>query len=227
MVTSRRTLVWRAETPKSRARFGSQQDQRPQRSQNRDRYTPSEGRRRSSQQRRPPQNRRPLTPEEISRAKAEGYGRHYIQKQIRNKTPMVFEVYGETLEGIILHRLPYNLIIRAGRERRCINKLDVKYCYKQKAGDRFVATVRIDDSVRSQNLGSVMEADERYQVEDRVLLECYRNRYPVTITLRGGEMISGVVDWYSKYEIKLDVKKHSGCLVFRHAIYHLDVHRSV
>ncbi len=222
MATSRRTLVWRAETPKSRSRFGSQQSQYPQRFQDRDRYS-RQGEHRRSHQRRRPQVHRALTPEELTRAKAEGYGRHYIQKQIRNKTPMVFEVYGETLTGNILHRLPYNLVLRLGGERRCINKIDIKYCYKQKVQEQLMARIQIDESIRSQNLGSVAERDERYHVEDRVLLECYRNRSPVTITLRGGEMISGVVDWYSKYEIKLEVKKRVGVLIFRHAIYHFEV----
>ena len=226
MVTSRRTLVWRAENPRSRARYGSQYNQRSNRS-SRERYSSQDGRRRSyrDQPRRAP-SRRNMTSEKISRAKAEGYGRHYIQKQIRNKTPMIFEMYDGPIQGVILHRLPYNLIIRSGRERLTINKLDIKFCYKQKTLERIRPHIQIDAAVQSKQLAPVVERSERYHIEDRLLLECYRNRYPVTVTLRGGEIIPGIVDWYSKYEIKLEVKKRQGVLVFRHAIYHLEVHRS-
>ena len=68
-------------------------------------------------------NRRPLPPEAYARIRDEGYGRFYVQKQIRRKTPMVFGLYGETIDGIIVRRLTYSLDVLVNRDIRRIEKI--------------------------------------------------------------------------------------------------------
>ena len=164
-----------------------------------------------------------ITQEEFLRMKAEGYGRLYIDKQIRRRTPMVFVLYDETVRGIIMRRMPYNLDLLVNGERRRINKLDIKYCYKQAHEPKILPYIEVDESVKALNLGPEMDPSKRYQIDDKVLFQCYKERRPIILTLRGGEVIKGVIDWFSKYEIKIELPSKKSVICFRHAAYSLSV----
>ena len=161
--------------------------------------------------------------EEFLRLKAEGYGRFYIDKQIRRKTPMVFVTYDGVLRGLILRRMSYNLDLLANGEKIRINKLDIKYCYKQSHEPRILPYIQIDEEVKALGLGPEMDPSRRYQIDDRVLIQCYRERRPIVLVLRGGEVFGGVIDWFSKYEVKIELPSRRCVVCFRHAAYSLGV----
>ena len=73
------------------------------------------------------QTHRYLPPELLTQIRAESHGRAYVQKQIRKKTPMVFELYGEHIEGIISCRLTYTLaVVSVNEEVHHLEKLNIK-----------------------------------------------------------------------------------------------------
>jgi len=59
-------------------------------------------------------------------------GERYIDKQIKEKTPMVFEAYSEPIECIIAADLTYDLKLLCGDETLKIKKLEAKYCLKKR-----------------------------------------------------------------------------------------------
>ena len=169
------------------------------------------------------QLRRPLPPELVAQIRAEGYGRAYVQKQIRKKTPMVFELYGEHVEGIIIRRLTYALdVVESGDVRR-IEKINIKYMYKRDQTPQPLPSVEIDPELKAQNLISVARQSERFQVDDRVLPRCHREKIPVRLTLRGGEIITGIIDWFSQYEIKITLPYGASVVVFRHGLHSFEI----
>ena len=234
------TLVWRpGSASRQRSSTGRPQSQGRAQSQ----YRPGEGRgrpqdrdyneRRSHRysprprggqyrQGRPQRKRRPLTPEEYAQMKAEGYGRLYINKQIKKKTPMTFELYDGKISAIIIRRFTYDLdLLINGRERKRINKLDVKYCYKRSHESKVLSEISSDEEVKAMNLQPTENKAERFQIDDQVLLQCYRERTPVTLTMIGGETFSGMIDWFSKFEIKIEFPSRKSIVAFRHALHDL------
>lgn len=154
----------------------------------------------------------------------EGYGRLYIQKQIRRKTLMVFELYNETItEARVIRLMRYFLTLLINGEKRNINKLDVKYCFKQSDVCKVRPFIEYDEWIRDKNLLPVVDKNERFRADKRLIAKCYREDIPVTIILRGGEIISGNIDWYSKYHVKVRLPSRRSVVTYLHAYYDLEV----
>lgn len=180
------------------------------------------GSRKSSQRSR--QVHRHLSPELLNQIRAESHGRAYVQKQIRKKTPMVFELYGEHIEGIISRRLTYALAVESlGGEVHHLEKLSIKYMYKQDEMSQVVQDIEIDADLKMQNLESIVHKSERFQVDNRVLARCRREKIPARLTLRGGEIIVGLIRWFSQYEIKILLVHGGNVIVFRHGLQSFEI----
>lgn len=168
--------------------------------------------------------RRRLSPELLNQIRAESHGRAYVQKQIRKKTPMVFELYGEHVEGIISRRLTYALAVESlDGEVHHLEKLSIKYMYKQDEMSQVVQDIEIDAGLKMQNLEPIAHKSERFQVNDRVLARCRREDIPARLTLRGGEIIMGLIRWFSQYEIKILLAHGGNVIVFRHGLQSFEI----
>ena len=170
------------------------------------------------------QTRRQLPPELLTQIRAESHGRAYVQKQIRKKTPMVFELYGEHIEGIITRRLTYALaVVSANGEVHHLEKLNIKYMYKREEMAQVVQDIEVDAGLKAQNLNSIVHKSARFQVDDRVLVRCCKKNIPVRLTLRGGEIITGVIRWFSQYDMKMLLAHGGNAVVFRHGLHRFEI----
>ena len=168
-------------------------------------------------------SRRPLAPKLVAQIRAEGFGRSYVQKQIRKKTQMVFARYGEIVEGIIIRPLTYAFDVLSEGRVQCIDKISIKYMYKRNQASLIIMHIDFDEAVKRRKLDAIVPRSQRFQVEDRILKRCRRENISVTSTLRGGEIITGFVDWFSQYEIKVNVTNSSGVVIFRHGLHNYRV----
>ena len=213
MAARSKTSAWQGGlTPQSQ----KNSPQSPRQYRNRDRY------RKSSHHKQ--QTRRHLPPELLTQIRAERHGRAYVQKQIRKKTPMVFELYGEQIEGIISRRLTYALaVVSVNGEIYHLEKLNIKYMYKRDEMPQVVQDIEVDTDLKGQNLISIVHRSERFQVDDRVLARCRKEKIPVRLTLRGGEIFTGVIGWFSQYDMKMLLAHGGNVIVFRHGLHRFEI----
>lgn len=171
----------------------------------------------------PHHSRRQLSPELLTQIRAERHGRAYVQKQIRKKTPMVFELYGGHIEGIINRRLTYTLVLLTDGEAHHLEKLNIKYMYKKDDTSHVVQDIEVDAELQAQDLVSIVHKSERFQVDNRVLARCRKEQIPVRLTLRGGEIITGIITWFSQYEVKMFLAHGASVVVFRHGLHRFEI----
>ena len=167
--------------------------------------------------------RRQLSPELLAQIRAERHGRAYVQKQIRRQTPMVFELYGGHIQGIISRRLTYSLVVLTDGEAHHLEKLNIKYMYKKDEMPDIVQDIEVDAELKARNLVSIAHKSERFQVDNFVLARCRKEKIPVRLTLRGGEIITGVIAWFSQYEIKMFLAHGASVVVFRHGLHSFEI----
>ncbi|MBM3214087.1 hypothetical protein FJZ36_04150 [Candidatus Poribacteria bacterium] len=164
-----------------------------------------------------------MSPQE-RREKREGFGRLYMEKQLREKTPMVFVTYDGAVEGTLHKRLVYDLDVNTNGEKTRINKLQIKYCYKAPDVEVVQKHLTYDEGVRSQGLTAIKPRKERFQIDTRHLAVARQKKLPLKIVLRGGESFTGNIDWYSHFEIKMSLGTDEGSVVvFRHAAHSYEV----
>ncbi len=163
--------------------------------------------------------RRQLAPKLLAQIRAEGFGRSYVQKQIRKKTLMVFARYGETLVGVIIRRLTYTLDVLSDGKVRRIEKMSIKYMYKRNQAYQILPHIVFDEALKCRKLDAIVPKSDRFHVEDNILNKCCKDRILVTATLHGGEIVTGLVAWFSRYEIKINITNMNGVVIFRHGLY--------
>lgn len=156
------------------------------------------------------------------RAHNEGMARQYFLKQKKNAEPMVFvRNDGSHLEGPVTGILPYYFYVGQGREQQQYEKLTMLYCYKKEhEADIQPLLGRRDPAVAALHLEPARDRSVRYQVpEDELRAACEAHRR-VTFTMADGLMVSGTIDWFSKYNVKLRVQQDASIILFTHALHH-------
>lgn len=144
----------------------------------------------------------------------------YVQKQVRLKTPMVFGLYNHTQLPVTVSALtPYTFILeKSENEKQEFPKTDVKYCYKAEDSEKIQPLMRYNEEIKAQKLMPIIPRKERYHIDTRDVWQARKDRYPIEVMMREGEIFRGLVDWVSRYEIKLILANGAKIVVFQHAI---------
>lgn len=156
-------------------------------------------------------------------AKKKEFGRLYMGKQIRLKTPMVFETYSESILCIVKKNRKYQLDLQCGDEVRRIQKHNIKYCYKQEDEDSVKENIQFDEKIVSLELEPIIPTKDRYSINNDLLKSSKEGEKKIRLLLRGGEILLGTIEWFSPYEIKVKFPSGENVIAFRHAAYDFDI----
>ena len=161
------------------------------------------------------------------------FGDLYIQKQIRLQTPMFFGLYDHALvPAMITEFTKYDFVLQvalnpdsigAEGESRELPKTDVKYCYKAEDATGIQSIINYNEEIKKQNLKPIVQPSKRYSINTSVIIQARRARRTIEVTMLEGEVFRGLVDWVSRYEIKMILENGSKVVVFRHAICNFKV----
>ena len=152
------------------------------------------------------------------------FGDLYILKQINFETPMFFALYDDVqLPATVLEMTLSRLTLNSNGKEQHIPKTDVKYCYKDVDAERVQAAVDIDEEVKAQQLTQSTSDDQAYEIDTEAVQDARKNKSPIQVTLREGEIFRGIIDWVSPYEIKLILANGAKVVIFRHAVYTLSL----
>jgi len=144
----------------------------------------------------------------------------YMAKQAKNQTPMIFEIYDHPhLLCTVKKKYKYEIDLVVDGEVKRFPMHDIKFCYKVRDEEKVKQAITYDEEVRSQNLKAVIPRKERYHIPDEALKKAYKEEKPIMLVMRGGEVIIGTIEWFSKYAIKIKLPIGGSVLAFRHAVY--------
>jgi CspA family cold shock protein len=147
------------------------------------------------------------------------FGDLYIQKQIHLQTSMFFGLYNHILLPVtVTGSTKYDFVLQGKIEGQELPKTDVKYCYKAEDATDIQSIIRYDEEIKTQSLKPVIQRKKRYSINTRAIVQARRARHTIEVTMLEGEVFRGLVDWVSRYEIKMILENESKIVVFRHAI---------
>ena len=147
----------------------------------------------------------------------------YFDKQIRDKTEMVFIGYGETVDCTIIRGLLYDWVLAVNEERDKRKKTDFCCCYKQKDTEKVKATMITDLAIVNQKLEPIVPRKDRYKVSNEILKTSQASKSPMTVALRTGQVFTGYVDWFTPFDIALILSNEGKVKIFRHGLYDVKV----
>jgi len=147
-----------------------------------------------------------------------GY-RHYTQAR-KQGIPMVFCWYdGRHIAGIIAKDGGYTFTLKTNKGRLVVDKTDLQFAYRAQSYGAVTQAIRLDERVRSLKNPPVKEIAQRHAIPDETLQQCQQEGKRLRLTMRGGEVLEGRIEWFGAYDIKLELATGKSVVVFRHAVY--------
>ena len=74
--------------------------------------------------------------------------------------------------------------------------------------------LRYNEEIKEQDLKPVIQRKKRYSINTRTIVQARRDRHTIEVTMLEGEVFRGLVDWVSRYEIKMILENESKIVVF-------------
>jgi len=127
-----------------------------------------------------------------------------------------------TVQGTVAENKPYEVVVSAvDGTRHELPKTSVKMLYPAELEGRVQAHLKIDENVQACNLEPIVSAKQRHFIKNKSIFPLMRTQEVLFITLLEGEILRGIIDSFSRYEITLALKDGTPVVILRHAI--LDV----
>jgi sRNA-binding regulator protein Hfq len=132
-------------------------------------------------------------------------------------------VHGHTtVQGTVAENTSYDIVVRAADgTRHEMHKTAVKMLYPAEFEERVKVHLKFDADVQARNLEPIVSPKHRHFLKNKSLFPLMRTQEVLFITLLEGEILRGIIDSFSRYEISLALKDGTQVIILRHAI--LDV----
>lgn len=118
--------------------------------------------------------------------------------------------------------LTYDLQVDVGGEvPEDLPKLHVKLLYPAVQAAAVAPLIKSDSRVRAQELKPILSPPARHHVKNKSLFVLMRDRDVVFFTLLEGEIVRGIIEDFSRYDITVSLKGGLHVVLLRHSIYDL------
>lgn len=142
---------------------------------------------------------------------------NYLQKLRNKKIKVMFSFFRKNpVMGSVVSYTPYSIKIRVKGMVHKYSKLEIKYFTRALYAERFLPDLEIERGLQRSVIEPSPTPEDRYEIPESVLDVGKQIR----LVLGGGEIFQGIVDWFSRYEIKLllPTQLKSSVVIFRHAV---------
>ena len=126
---------------------------------------------------------------------------------------------GIRLTGTIVRQSIYDLYIATAQGEVVVPKVEIK-CHAPASETKIVEKlIKTDKKVAALSLCTIHAPACRYFIKNKTLYPLTQERQVILITLLEGEVIKGLVENFSRYDVTMRVKGGVRLTVLRHAIY--------
>jgi sRNA-binding regulator protein Hfq len=133
---------------------------------------------------------------------------------------MVFCRYdGHQIAGIIAKDGGYTFTLTTPTGRLVVDKTDLQFAYRARSHGAVSQAIRLDEGIRALKHPPLKKPSDRYRLPDEALQQCQASGNWLRLTMRGGEVLEGRLEWFGGYDIKLELATGKSVVVFCHAVY--------
>ncbi len=132
----------------------------------------------------------------------------------------LFLLHGQkSMTGTIMRQTTYDIHVTSNGEEVVIPKVDVKGHAKASSAEVVNKLIKTDKKVSALELGPIHAPAHRNFIKNKTLYPLIKEKQVMLITLLEGEIIKGLVENFSRYDIEMRMKGGVELTVLRHAIY--------
>jgi hypothetical protein len=133
----------------------------------------------------------------------------------------VFQIHGrQSITAVITGNDKWALmIVREGKAEEELQKIEIKYLYPADTAAFIEPLVKTDKKVEARGLEPIYAPGKRHFVKNKTLFPLMKDREVLFFTMLEGEIIRGIVGYFSRYDITVSLKGGRLLTVLRHGIY--------
>lgn len=123
------------------------------------------------------------------------------------------------LQGTLTENSAYDLVVAAADgARNELPKTRVKMLYPAEHAQPVQAQLTVDTDAQARQLEPIVTVKQRYFVKNKTLYTLMRSQEELLITLLEGEVLTGLIHSFSRYEVTFALKDGTRVVILRHAI---------
>ena len=154
----------------------------------------------------------------------------YMRKQARQQTPMVFITGEGEIRATVVEYGTFRHVLRVDGEPTPVDveKISLHYHYKQIDAGIVAEKIAVDEAVRAKNEPTPLAYQDRHHLPTSAFWRAKRRDIDVRFTMRDGSVFCGSVEWFTHYEVKLNVgmrdeEDAASVILHRHAMVQLEL----
>lgn len=138
----------------------------------------------------------------------------------KTKEETLFLLHGHnSVKGTLARQSTYDLHIEGPDGEMVVPKVEVKAHLPSAFAESAGSLIKTDKQVAAMALGPIHAPAHRFFIKNKTLYPLIRERQVVLITLLEGEVIKGLVDYFSRYDVGVLMKGGVSITILRHAVY--------
>ncbi len=154
----------------------------------------------------------------------ENYDRSVFDESLNSKEPWELHVHGrKIIRATVLENLKYDVVLKieGNQEQELIPKHNIKCLYPVDAAESIRRSIKTDPKVMALGLEPVISLKERRFIKNKSLFPLMKEKEVVFFTLLEGEVIRGIITYFTRYDIIVNMKGGNPITILRHSIYDL------
>ena len=106
-------------------------------------------------------------------------------------------------------------------EEPLLHKTKIKFLYPQNINDKVLPLIKSDKKIKNKKLEPILAPAKRFHIKNKSLFPLMREKRVVFFTMLEGEILRGIIDSFTRYDITLKLKGGLPVYILRHAILDL------
>ena len=138
----------------------------------------------------------------------------------KNGEEWIFHVHGhKTIVGTVMMNNKYDVVLKTkNQDRLPITKHYIKFLYSVEQLDDLKSKIKLDKKVKKAELGPILNPRKRNHIKNKTLFPLMKERTVLNFTSLEGDIVSGIIGGFSRYEITILGRGGVPIVFLRHAI---------
>lgn len=137
-----------------------------------------------------------------------------------NNDEIVFVCYQGVICGKITKNDVFEIIVEGQEEP--IHKTQILYFYLPKFRAEIERMVRTDHRIAEEGLKPLVGKDQRLQLNKNFIHNSYQDKDRISVTMRNGDKIHGIIHRYGIFSINLSLPKGIKIIIMNHSLHELN-----
>ncbi len=156
----------------------------------------------------------------LKRYMDENYDKSVFDELQESGEQWVFCLHGDkTVIGSVKTNNKYDIVVKTNNQDRLpITKHNIKFLCSIKHEEDLRNRIKVNKRIKKEELGPILNPRKRNHIKNKTLYPLLEERTVLEFTTLEGDIISGIVGGFSRYEITILGKGGVPVVLLRHAV---------